>query len=184
MMQSSNVGERGPGSIRVAGMRIEDLPIAEQAAARQQIPLVLDLDRRNEIENIIAGSPKQDVSYLKGRIAECMDSIGRIGDLKTRELALIAEYMGHITLCRYRDDLLEKEADPDKIRDIQRKFPPYNVAKMEQQIDQSKASIQRAEAAIDREHASLRELNAVMAKCEVRDQRLRALGVRIGRYGH
>ncbi len=183
-MQSSNVGERGPGSIRVAGMRIEDLPIAEQAAARQQLPLVLDMDRRNQIENIIVGSPKQDVSYLKARIAECLDSIGRIGDLKTRELALIAEYTGHITLCRYRDDLLEKETDPDRIREIERKFPPYNVEKMEQQIEQSKASIARAEAAIEQEHASIRELNAVVGKCEVRDQRLRALGVRIGRHGH
>lgn len=179
-MQTSNIGQKGVASIRLGGMKVQDLPIAEGAAAREQLPLAVDTERQNLIDDILKGSPRQRADYLLGRIAECEDNIKRVADLRNREHTLINEYTGLIILCKQRKKALERVKTPEEEREVKKNYPPpYNIEKMYQQIEQSKESIERADGVIEIEHASIKELNAVLARCEVRDERLRTLGARI-----
>lgn len=174
-----NIGETGVESIRLKGMRISELPIAENALARPQLPLAEDVQRKNGINNILAGAPKQSVAYLKSRTVECQQNIERISALKAREGDLISEYSGLIRLCEMRDTELEKLESPQEIADLKKRFPPYDIDRMKQQIVQSTESIARSDVVIAKEHDGIAELREVMALCKKRDSDLRNLGARV-----
>ena len=182
MKATTNVGNIGPDSIRVGGMKIQDLPIAEMAQASSQIPLAEDTDRQNKINDIIAGAPKQRVSYLEGRIAECNANVIRIKGMRGQQQQMISEYTAQIGLCKFRDKEIEdiSEDDPERdvlIKDLNKRFPPYNVAAMEQQIVQSTEAMERADDVVAQEYTSVAELREYLVLCQARDVKLRALGV-------
>ena len=184
MKKRGNIGVKGIESIRLGDMEICDLPIAECANAQQQLPLAEDAERQNEIENILAGYPKQRVGYLNARIHECEENIGRIGQMKGQQAAMISEYTSQISLCKFRDDEVAQIAEDDeerdvKIKDLFKRFPPYKVPAMEQQVIQSNEAIQRADEVIAKEYASIAELRELMGLCEQRDNKLRHLGARV-----
>lgn len=184
MKTTTSTGVLGPESIRLGGMKIQDLPIAEMAQAVSQLPLAEDTERQNKINDIIAGAPKQRVGYLEGRIAECEANIVRIQGMKSQQQQLISEYSAQIGLCAHRDKEIARidEDDPNRdalISDLNKRFPPYNVAAMEQQIKQSTEAIERADEVIAQEYASISELKEYLALCRARDVKLRALGVEI-----
>lgn len=182
--ETSNIGLIGIESIRIAGMKICDLPIAEQAAAVSQLPLSVDTERQNKINNIIAGYPTQRVQYLVSRINECRVNIERMKQLKARTSKDIDLYNASIHACKFRDDqVLAIDPDSpnkDKIRkELFLKYPPYNVVKMKEQIENFKVTIERADEVIQNENDSIAEMTGLKAICMKRDEKLRALNARI-----
>lgn len=184
MKDRGNVGVTGVESIRLGDMKICDLPIAEGAIAKQQMPLAEDTERKNKIKNILAGYPKQSVVYLDSRIREAEDNILRVGDMKSQQAAMISEYTSQISLCKFRDDEVNRIPEDDeerdaKIKDLFKRFPPYKVPAMEQQVIQSNEAIERADDVIAREYTSIAELREVKGLCVQRDIKLRYLGAEV-----
>ncbi len=182
-MTDSNIGETGLESIRLNGTRIHNLPIGEASRAVSQIPLVHTAERLTKIENIRAKYPKARVDYLQSRIGEAEENIKRTTKLKQDLATQISEYTGHISLCRFRDAEIERaaviadKAERDAhVRELNRRFPPYSVEAMEQQIKQSREGIERADDVIAQEYQSIAELNGVLQHCARRDAELRMLG--------
>jgi hypothetical protein len=184
MKPRGNVGVEGVQSIRIGDMQICDLPIAESAIAKQQLPLAEDTERQNKINNILAGYPKQKVSYLESRIKEAEVNVMRIGQLKSEQSALISEYTSQIALCKFRDEEIARIADDDpekdsKLKDLFKRFPPYKVDAMNQQIVQSTETIERSDEVIAQEYAAIADLREIKALCEQRDIKLRHLGAKV-----
>jgi len=183
MKIDNNIGISGVDSIRIGDMKICDLPIAENALARQQIPLVEDTERQNKVNDIIVGSPKQRVTYLESRIVECQANVVRISEMKSQQQSIISEYTSHISLCKFRDKEIEKLVDDEdydtKVKELNKQFPPYSVSAMEQQIKQSVEAVERADDVIATEYNSMSELRELLVLCQQRDIQLRGLGVTI-----
>ena len=184
MVQTDNTGIFGPKSIRIGGMTLKQLPIAEAAHAKEQWARVLQNEVQNEIENILVGAPKQRVAYLQGRITECYQNIDRMLNTRDEYTKSISDYKGQIMMCQFRDKeiLRIKADDPDKeqkIRELKLRFPPYNIMAMEQQIIQFEESVVRFTDVVAQEHASIAEFSEVMGKCQARDQALRPYGAKV-----
>lgn len=184
MKKTDNIGVSGVESIRIGEMLIGDLPIAEGAIAKWQMPIAEDAARQNKINNILGGYPTQAVAYLDSRIVECEQNIRKIGEMKVQQSQLISEYTSQITLCKFRDEEVARidEADPEKetrIKDLFKRFPPYQVDAMQLQIEQSTDAIDRADDVIAQEYKSIAELRELKGLCEQRDLKLRHLGAKI-----
>jgi len=178
-MGRSNEGVTGVESIRLGGMAIDKLPIAEAALTKQQLPVILEDARENKIVNIRAKFPKQTVDWINGAINECNASIKNVRDLIGRQRTMIDEYTGLISLCRHRDKELMKLHDTenaDKIKVLKKQFPLYDVKAMRQQVQQCNEAIYRSDKVIDQEHDSISMLKELMVKCKKRDDELKALG--------
>ena len=109
---TSNIGEEGIASIRIGGMKIEDLPLANAHDVKMQMPLVEDTIRQNKIEDLIAKYPKQKVDYLQSRMKECQLNIDEQTKFKQEMALKIQDYQGKISMDGYRDTQL-KVLDPD-----------------------------------------------------------------------
>ena len=184
MRTTSNIGISGVESIRIGEMKICDLPIAESAIAKQQIPLAEDVERQNKIADILVGYPKQGVNYLTSRIRECEENITKIGQMKNDQSKMISEYTAQITLCKFRDSEIEAIDDldldkPFKVKELFKKFPPYQVPAMEQQIIQSNEAIERADGVIATEFNSIAEMRELKGLCQQRDMKLRYLNAKV-----
>ncbi len=181
-MTESNEGQTGVESIRLGGMTIDQLPIAEAAITKQQWPDIIQASKDNVVENIKAKYPKQSVAWVNGAIKECGDSIKRVRALSVDQQKMIDDYLGHISLCEYRDKeihRIEQDTGNDvttEIKELKLRFPPYNVAAMRTQIKQCREAIVRADEVIDKEHNSIAELRELLVKCGNRDNELRAVG--------
>jgi len=180
MKSTPNIGETGAKSIRLGGMKMEDLPLAEAASAKPQLPDVEENEKQDEIMNIRASFPKQSVAYINSRIKECEENVVRIGQIKGEQQALINEYTSYISLCRHRDKELSKTTDEAERKEIKKAFPLYNVEAMQAQIEQSIDSINKTDEVIAREYQSIAELRELIGTCQQRDNRLTKLGVKIG----
>lgn len=172
-----NIGLTGIDSIRLNGEKIEDLPIGESARAAMELQIVRNNDRKKQIDDIIKSSPTQDVIYLESRVVECEENIDRLGKVKGDQDKLINEYTATISLCEFRDIELSGETDKDRIKTLKRKFPPYNVAAMKQQIKQSFDSVEAITNVIAQEYSSIAELKELISRCVLRDSRLKALEI-------
>ena len=178
---TSNVGETGVESIRLKGMKVEELPLAFAAHVAPQIKLAEDTERQNKIGNILKRYPTQRVDYLDGRIQECKDNQGNMANLIQQEQTRITEYQGHIAMCEHRDRMLAKldpERDKDEIAELKKDFPPYDVEAMKTQIRLSNESIERAQRVTAQESDAISEMSEVRALCQQRDAELAQLGVR------
>lgn len=178
---SSNIREIGVSSIRLNGCRIEDLPIAEAARAKEQIPAAFEAERQSKVAAVRARYPKQDVTYLIAVINECQNNIRRISIFRNEQRAKINEYTAATTMCKHRDNMITQltEDDPDrkrKIRDLNKQFLPYNVEAMRQQITQFEEAVQRSDNVIEQENASIAEFSEVLALVKRRDMELCNLG--------
>lgn len=180
-MTDKNTGILGPESLRLNGRKIENLPIAEGARAKDQIPEVYKADRESRIEAIKARYPKGSVLYYESRIKECKENIERVQNYKNKLQSEINSYTASLTLCEFREKEEAKiaEDDPDrkeKIRELRKQFPPYNVEEMKKQIVQFEEGIQRSDEVIATENASIAELSEAIGRCKQRDLELKNLG--------
>lgn len=187
-----NIGQMGIESIRIGGMTLDTLPMAEAALTKQQWSEKVADQKRQEVENILADSPHQKVSYLESRVVECQENIARIRTLKAGQQSMIDEYTGHISLCEHRDKEIAK-LDHDRenmriseheharlVKELKKQFPPYNVHAMQEQIDQCREAIVRSDSVIDQEFLSIDELKQVASLCRQRDKKLEPYGVKVG----
>lgn len=177
----SNVGKEGMDSIRIDGMPINHLPLVPLAHVKAQMIDVRKTQRQNKIDGIKAKYPSQRVAYLESRIKECNENIDRIQALIGQNNAKIQEYTSIIMLCKIRDEEISKIPDdaPDRdtrIKDWQKRVPPYKVEAMETQISQFQEAIDRATEVIAQEYKSIAEFNEVLGLCRQRDLELRNLG--------
>lgn len=185
---TSNIGETGVKSIRLKGMKIEELPLPMAARVQDQLRLAEDTERQNKIGEIIKTHPTQRVDYLEGRIKECKQSQENMNTLALTEQQRIQEYQGHIEMCKHRDRELAKlkasvesgdiTEDYAKQREteLKRQFP-YIIDRLQAQIDISNDSIQRFNEVSRRESGSIQELSECLALCRKRDELLKQLGV-------
>jgi hypothetical protein len=181
--REDNKGLTGIDSIRLNGMKLDALPLAESAIAKEQWSQVQANEVKNKIEAIIGRYPKPSVAYLNGAISECQLNIKRIKKFKSDQDTMISEYTIHIRLCGYRDDeiaKLDQIDDHDEIRRLKIKYPPYDIPAMEQQIKQCKEAMERCDDVIEQENDSIRELSGVLALCKQRDAELKHYGVIVG----
>lgn len=176
-----NIGIVGPESVRLGSRRIENLPIAEAAGAKVQIPLVYEADRISKIESVKARYPKASIQYLESRIRECQENIERVINLRNKQQSEISDYTTQLAMCKYREGEIAKisEDDPDrksKIKGLRQQFPPYDVDAMQAQIVQFNEGCERCDAVIKQEHASIAELSEAIGRCRQRDLEIKALG--------
>ncbi len=102
-MTTDNIGEIGLQSIRIKGLRIDELPIAEKYLARKQLRLAEDDDRQEKIKFVMETHPPYQVSALKAQVTACRTSIQRAQMVIDQENQRIEEYAVHISLCERRD---------------------------------------------------------------------------------
>ena len=175
----SNIGKTGLDSIRIGGMKPEDLPLRESALTQEQMPAIKEADRLNQVENVRAKYPTQSVAWIKGAIREAEETIKNVRGLVVGQNTMINEYSAHISLCAHRDTEIAK-LDPEKdtaaIKALKLQFPPYNVPAMKTQIGLCKEAILRSDVVIDTEHTSISDLRELMQKCIQRDALLKSLG--------
>lgn len=187
----SNEGQLGIDSIRIGGMKLDDLPIAEGAITKQQLPEILEADRKNTIDNIVAKYPKQSVAWVRGAIIECEATLTNVRGLKESQNKMINDYSGHISLCAHRDreltalDNMLKTGGitqgyhDERAKKLKLDFPPYDVKAMKQQIQQCKEAIVRSDVVIDKEHQDISTLRELLTKCMQRDVELKEFGVTV-----
>jgi len=178
----SNIGIVGIESIRIGGMTLNTLPMAEAAITKQQWSEVEASNKKQEVENILGKYPKATIVYLESRAVECLENIGRIRGLINDQNKMINEYSAQISLCAHRDAEIYKlnpEKDKDKIKALKLQFPPYDVVAMRQQIKQCLEAITRSDKVIDQENASILELRDTISLCRQRDEALKPFGVQV-----
>lgn len=176
-----NIGVSGVDSLRLGGRRIEDLPIAESIRAQMQLPAVHEADRESKIAAIKARYPKGSVLYYNSRIKEAQGNIVNVQNHRMELQTKMAEYTAHVTMCEYRDkeaaNILETDPDrEEKLKDLRKRFPPYDVKAMRLQIEQFDEGCQRCDDVITAENASIAELSEAIGRCKQRDMELKNLG--------
>ena len=176
----NNIGEIGVESMRLGGMSLDELPIAEAAGVSARLPAFLKTQEENTIDAIKGRHPKQTIAWCDGAIRTCELNITNIRRLIGEQRQMITDYTGHISLCKHRDKELAKTDDPDEIKEIKKQFPLYDVKAMEQQIQQCNEAIYRSDKVIDQEHASIAEIKELRAKCVKRDEELKPYGAMVG----
>ena len=176
MKITSNIGKTGVESIRLGGMTLDDLPMAEAAHAKEQIPIYMENERKQKVKTIRAEYPTQSVDYINACIRESEENVKRVMIMRKKETELITEYTSIIALCKHRDTQISKLIDKAEIKELFDQYPPYNVDAMQQQIDQSTDSINRADKVIAKEYSDIATFRELVGICQQRDIELRKLG--------
>lgn len=186
--RDSNIGQVGVESIRIKGKRIEDLPLGTGNEAKEQLKDAIEAERLHNIRTINAKFPTLRIDYIDSRVNECKENITRIQGTMAQQATMISEYKGHIHMSAYRDKEIVKLDDLCKCGKItgdefkeQRKallkrFLPFSIPAMEQQIVQCKEAIERCEDVIQQEHDSIAEFTEAKALCKQRDIELAQWG--------
>lgn len=182
---TSNIGITGVGSIRLRGMKIDDLPIAEAARIGDQLRIAEDNERQMKVDGIVRRYQHlQATDYYRSKNRE---SEKNVKNFKTQRAILeqrINEYQGTISLCEHRDRKVD-ELDADhplfeqKKKQLFKEFPPYNVDRCKLQIEQDRESIARFDDVIAQENKTMATMIGFIVECQVRDDLLKNLGVQV-----
>jgi hypothetical protein len=179
---------KGVESIRIKGRKIEDLPLGQGNEAKAQLPAAIETERLDNIAGINAKYPALRIDYIDSRVSECEQNITRIQGTMTQQATMISEYEGHIKMSDYRDKEIVKLEDKfmlDEITDetlkaekkaLFKRFLPFSIPAMEQQIVQCNEAIERCNDVIKKEHESIAEFTEARALCKQRDIELAQYG--------
>lgn len=192
--RNSNIGQVGVESIRIKGQRIDDLPLGLGNAAKAQLPAAIEQERLNNISTINASYPTHRIDYLISRINECEENKKRMLVTTAQLNTMTSEYKGQIEMCKHRDREIERvksynmddtfpcgelsQSQLDEIKELEKNFPLYDVAAMEQQIIQNGEGIERCNGVIADENNSIKEFTEVLTLCRERDKRLAEYGAK------
>lgn len=192
MGQSSNIGEVGVGSIRIAGQRVEDLPLGLGNEAKGQIPLALDRERQQKIATVISSFPTGKKVYYESRIKEASSNIVNFGEQRVLRRKWIGEYRAtlqeiegmpnvrdleeDIFAISQRSDI-DLEAKKQIIHDMKEGHTTYVAEDMITQMGQYETDIERYDTAIQDENDSIGVLRQVIGLVVMRDHELKNLGV-------
>lgn len=178
-----NIGQYGIGSIRLRGMKIDDLPIAEAARVKAQMPQVEADAYQQLINNIKARYPSQDCAYLESRIREARGSIGKFREQAIKLGAQREEYRMLLRDAKKRDRKIRKlpESLPEtdrqsRIRELNDEYGPWQRKGLESQIGTFGESIKRFEDAAKKEQSSIDEMVELLGQCRARDKELTRIG--------
>lgn len=192
MGQTSNVGEVGVASIRIAGQRIEDLPLGQGNEAKAQIPLALDRERQHAIATVLARFPTGKRVYYESRIKEASSNIVGFGEERVLRRKWIGEYRATIQQIEgvpnvrdLDDDIfavsqrtdIDLEEKKQIIHDMKEGHTTYVAGDMEAQMTQYEVDIERYDIAIQDENDSIGLLRQTIGLVEMRDKELENLGV-------
>lgn len=176
-MKDRNIGKNGFDSVRINGLKVENLPLGQGNEAKQGIPGFLKTDKETKINNIKAKYPSASKEYLSAALKECKNNIQKIKQFKENLKSQISEYRSLIRDCDYRESELQKycsdnNEDLDKIKQIKLKYPPYSVEALSQQILQFEQSIDRCDEVIEQDYQSISEISSAMTLVERRDKEI------------
>lgn len=176
---SDNKGIIGPDSLRLGGMKVDELPFAAAHQTKAQLPEFYATEKLNKIARVKASYPKQTVDWCDGAIRECQGNMVNVNGLRKQAQESIEEYKALISQCKRRDrKVAEAEGqgmDEEGVKALKKSFPPYQVKPMKHQIGQFKATINRCDDVIVKEKASIEEVRKLRAACVERDRQLKAL---------
>lgn len=164
-------------SLRLGGMKVDQLPIGERARTLPQLEKVEENQTYREAEGIRAQYPKHSVNYCLAGIKEAKNNQIKITQMRDKAIQDIASYKTYISQCEYRDKQLKTETDPERIKQLKIDFPPYNVEAMDTQIGQFEDTVKSCDSVIKQEIESVRVFAGLQTLCEQRDKKLKALGV-------
>ncbi len=179
-MRDKNIGKEGFDSLRINGSKLDNLPLGQGEKAKLGLPDFLKTDKETKENNIRARYPKVSVDYIRGALKECNHNIERVKQMKKDLQQKIAEYTMLITQGQIRDsqiELFDKEnpEHKEKIKELLKQFPPYNMKALEEQIEQFEESIERCDSVIEKEYGSIAEFTKNLALVEQRDRELKAI---------
>lgn len=189
---TSNIGETGVESIRLKGMKVEELPLAFAAHVAPQIALAEDTERKNKIGNVLKKYPDQRTEFLGTRIQECKDNQQNMTRLIAEQQQMISDYKGHIAMTKHRNNEEDKlrgwleqgkltdDEFRQELKDLNKRHLPYDLDRLQAQIDLCEENIKRAQIVANQEADAIEELGRVKGLTEQRDAELSALGVRLG----
>ena len=176
---SDNKGIIGPDSLRLGGMKVDELPFAAAHQTKGQLPEFYATEKLNKMARIKANSPKQSVDWCNGAIRECEGNMVNVRGLRGQAEGQIEKYKALISQCKRRDrKVAEAEAQgktEDEIKVIKKGFPLYQVKPMKHQIGQFRATINRCDNVIEKEKQSIKEVRELRAACAERDRQLKEL---------
>ena len=175
--RTSNVGQTGPESIRLNGMKIGDLPMGQGNEAQVGLADFLKTYKKTKEANIRARFPQHKLPMLKAQIRECRGNIERIKEYKRKLRADIAEYRQHIKDAETRQRELDAVGPDDReaIKAINRQYLPYNVEALQQQIEQFEAGIELCDEVIEKDYESIAEIEKIVSLVEQRDRELTSM---------
>lgn len=179
--QTPNIGEVGVKSIRLGGMKVDDLPIAEAHFAKEQLPLSEEDIRQNEIAAVRARYPTQPVEAINGRIREAR---GMAVTFRQRRDEIHKQRQVYVALLqdvKKRDVKIAKldpkdDKYPDRVKLLNDQYGPWQEDGLRIQLGQFDDSIDRFAEMIEREQKSIDELSELIGECRARDKELARLG--------
>lgn len=179
-MRDSNKGKEGLDSLRINGSKLDNLPLGQGEKAKEGLVDFLKTDKETKENNIRAKYPKASEDYIRGALKELNHNIKRVKGLKKDLQEKIAEYTMLITQGKIRDsqiELFDKEnpEHKEKIKELLKQFPPYNMQALEEQIKQFEESIERCDSVIEKEYESIAEFTKNLALVQQRDRELKAI---------
>ena len=177
-----NIGKTGIDSIRIANTKVENLPFAAYERSKSDVAEAIKIDKENKIKEVQAKYPEESIAYLDGWLKEVNANIKNVQSLKVKQAEIINDYTGHISMCKFRDEELAKldeniPGDLEQIKILKKRFPPYNVEKMEAQIEMCREALERCDDVIEKEFKTLSLLQERRSLCVIRNKELAALGV-------
>jgi len=173
---SDNIGTKGPDSLRLGGMKVDELPFAAAEQTKGQLPEFYATEKLNKMARIKARYPTQTVDWCDGALRECQSNLKNVATLKKQHEASIVEYLAFISQCKRRDrKIREAKGDEEQIKAIRKQFPLYQVKPMKTQVGQFKAAINRCVEVMDKERESIKQVSELREKCVERDRLLKEL---------
>jgi hypothetical protein len=179
-MKDSNIGQLGLDSLRINGSKIDNLPLGQGEKAKEGLVDFIKTDKENKEKAIRAKYPTQSVEYLQSAIKEAEINIQKIKSFKKELRGKIGTYRQLIKDVDFREKELAKYSrdnpeDVPKIKELNKRFPPYNVEALQTQIGQFEEGIERCDEVIEKDYDSISEIRGVLALVEQRDRELRMI---------
>jgi len=179
-MRDSNKGKEGLDSLRINGSKLDNLPLGQGEKAKEGLVDFLKTDKETKVNNINAKYPKVSEEYIRGTLKELNTNIKRVKNMKKDLQGNISEYRALITEGRFRDVQIEQlnkdnPEDAEKIKQLLKQYPPYNIQALEEQIEQFEQSIERCDSVIEQEYKSIAEFTKNLALVQQRDRELKAI---------
>ncbi|MDB4490055.1 hypothetical protein N9045_00925 [bacterium] len=177
-MKDNNVGQEGYESLRINGSKIGNLPLGQGEKARQGLAEFIKTEKQTKVNNIKAKYPNVSEAYIEAALKELKNNISRVKQMKNGMKDKIAEYSTLVTQSQVRDAQtaqLSKDnpAEAKQIKELLKKYPPYNVKALQDQIEQFEQSIDRCNSVLEREYESIAEFRGTLALIKQREIELR-----------
>lgn len=172
-----NIGQSGPESIRIDGLKIQDLPLGQGNEAKDGLSGFLKTDRETKENNIRANYPNQEADYVRSTIRDCEQNIVRIKAFKIGLKQQVTDYRNLLADCTFRDKEMEQydndnPDDADAMKALRLKYPPYDIDALKQQILQFEEGITRSDDVMEKDHNSITAFSQVLVLVEQRDREI------------